>query len=113
MTSPTRRVLAALFAIVAVPLIVSGCGRSAADGRAANNSSDPHVLVFAALPSFRFATQQQTQEPVIKMLEKETGKEVRFESGTDYAAIINGMRDRKIDVADLGPLSYVIAKEQG
>jgi phosphonate transport system substrate-binding protein len=113
MTRPTHRTLAALFAIVAILVIVSGCGRSAANGRAGTNSRDPHVLVFASPPSFRFATLQQSQEPVIEMLKKETGKEVRFETGTDYAAIIKGLRDGKIDVADLGPLSYVLAKEQG
>jgi len=106
------RALTALLAIVAV-LLVSGCGRSAVGGEAGNSSSDPPVLVFAAMPSFLFHTEQRFQEPVIEMLEKETGEEVRFQTGTDYAAIIKGLRDRKIDVALLGPLSYVLAKEQG
>lgn len=113
MTRPPYRALAALFAIVTVLLIMYGCGRGGADSGAGNNGSDPPVLVFTAMPALRFATAQQSQEPVIEMLKKETGKEVRFQTGTNYAAIIKGLRDGKIDVADLSPLTYVLAKEQG
>lgn len=113
MTRPPHRTLVALFAIITVLLIMSGCVQSATDSVAGNNSDHPQVLTFAATPAFRFATEQQFQEPVIEMLKKETGKEVRFQTGTDYAAIIKGLRDGKIDVAALGPLSYVLAKKQG
>lgn len=113
MTRPPYRALAALLAIVAVLLITSGCDRSAADGGAGNNSGDPPVLVFAATPALRFATQRQFQESVIEMLKKETGKEILFQAGTDYAAIIKGLRDGEIDVAALGSLTYVLAERQG
>jgi phosphonate transport system substrate-binding protein len=113
MTRPPHRTLAALFAIISILLIMSGCGQSAAGGRADDNNHDPHVLVFASQPSFRFTTEQQSNETVIEMLEKETGKEFRFQTGTDDAAIIKGLHDGKVDVAALGPLAYVLAKEQG
>lgn len=113
MMRPTRRALAALFAIVAVLLIMSGCGQSAADGRGGDNNHDPRMLVFAVMPAFWFAAEQQSQEALIEMLEKETGRKVRFQTGTDYATVIKGLREGKIDVAALGPLAYVLAKEQG
>jgi phosphonate transport system substrate-binding protein len=71
------------------------------------------VLVFAAVPSYRLATLQQSHQPILEMLKKETGKEVRLRTGTDYTAIIQGLHDGKIDVAALGPFSYVLAKQQG
>ena len=109
----TRRPLVAFFAMVAVLLMMSVCGPSAADGSVGDHNHDPPVLVFASMPAFRFATQRQSQEALIDMLKKETGREVRFQTGTDYATIIKGLREGKIDVASLGPLSYVLAKEQG
>lgn len=113
MTRPTHCTRAALFTIIALLLIMSGCGQSAVPGRAGDDNHDPRVLVFAATPAFRSAVEQQSYEAVIEMLEKETGKQIRFQTGTDYAAIIKGLRDGKIDVAALGPLSYVLARGQG
>ena len=112
MTRPPYRTLAALFAVLAVVLIMSGCDQNAAGNKGGDNH-DPRVLVFAAEPSFRFTTDQQSSEALIEMLEKETGKEIRFQTGTDYATVIKGLRDGKIDVAALGPLSYILAKNQG
>jgi hypothetical protein len=42
-----------------------------------------------------------------------TGLPVRFETGTNYAAILKELREGKIDVASLGPYTYVLAKQQG
>lgn len=108
----SNRSLVAFFT-VAILLIMSGCGQNATNGKAGDNKEDPRVLIFAAAPSFRFPTEQQSNEAVIEMLEKETGKEVHFRVGSDYAALIKDLREEKIDIATLGPLSYVIAKEQG
>jgi phosphonate transport system substrate-binding protein len=113
MTRPTHHTVAALFAAIATLLIASGCIQGGADGGTNSSNGDPQALVFATVPSDRPANQWRDQQPIIEMLEKETGKEIRFQVGTDYAAIIRGLRDKKIDVADLGPFSYVLAKQQG
>jgi phosphonate transport system substrate-binding protein len=46
------------------------------------------------------------------MLERETGTTIEFQNATDYAAVIEGMRAGQIDIALLGPFSYVLAKGQ-
>lgn len=112
MTRPSRGVIA-LFATIVALLIASGCNQSAADGSAGGEGGNAQELVFAALPAQRFAALQQSHQPLLEMLRKETGKEVRFETGTSYAAIIEGLRDGHIDIAALGPLPYVRAKQQG
>jgi len=112
MTRPPHRTVVVLFAVVAALLVASGCNRSAADGGTAENN-DAQVLIFAALPSQRPATVQQSHQPIVEMLKKETGKEVRIVTGTNYAAIIEGLREGKFDVAALGPLPYALAKQQG
>jgi phosphonate transport system substrate-binding protein len=113
MASPAHRVIIALAAAVAVLLIMSGCSQNAASGGADGSRPDPRVLIFASVPSSRQVSLRQHHQPIIDMLEKETGMTVRFETGTDYASIIQELREGKIDVAALGPYTYVRAKQQG
>ena len=48
-----------------------------------------------------------------RYLEKETGiKKVEVFVSTSYAAIIEGMRAKKVDIAQLGELSYIMAAER-
>lgn len=113
MARPTHQTVVALFAAVAILLVASGCVRDAADAGVSGGSDDRQVLVFATVPSDRPSDQYRDQQPIIEMLKKETGREIHFQIGTDYAAIIEGLRDKKIDIADFGPFSYVLAKQQG
>ncbi|MGH3751517.1 MAG: PhnD/SsuA/transferrin family substrate-binding protein [Pseudonocardiaceae bacterium] len=101
MTRSTHRTVAAFFVAAAALLIASGCNPVPGP-----KSDDSHVLVYAAVPSQRPPYLEWTHQPIIEMLKKETGKDVRFQAGTDYAAIIEGLRAGKIDIAALGPLSY-------
>ncbi|WP_461144493.1 phosphate/phosphite/phosphonate ABC transporter substrate-binding protein [Salinifilum aidingensis] len=96
-------------AVAAFALLLSACGPSAAD----RGGGSPDELVFAAVPSEDSANLQQDYAPVIKMLEEETGKKVRFQQATDYAAIIEGQRAGKIDIAKYGPFSYMLARKKG
>lgn len=96
-------------AVAAFALLLSACGPSAAD----QGGGSPHELVFAAVPSEDSANLQQDYAPLIKMLETETGKEVRFQQATDYAAIVEGQRAGKIDIAKYGPFSYMLARKKG
>lgn len=100
-----KRIHSVLAGIAALALL-SGCGPSAAQQR-----SDE--LVFAAVPSEESGTLQQDFQPVLDMLAKETGKKVVFQKATDYAAIIEGQRSGKIDIAKYGPFSYVLARKKG
>src|ERR671916_275241 len=109
----TYHTLVALFAVIVALLTMSGCDQNVTGGEVNNGNRDPDMLVFAAMPTFRFAAAQQSHEAIIEMLEKETGKKIRFQTGSDYAAIIKGLRDGRFDIAALGPLTYILAKEQG
>ncbi|MGH3856783.1 MAG: phosphate/phosphite/phosphonate ABC transporter substrate-binding protein [Pseudonocardiaceae bacterium] len=100
----------ALATALAALLIASGCGQSIAADR---SGGGPPALVFVAVPSLQPANLQQSYEPMLKMLSKEIGREIRVQYATDYAAIITELREGKIDIAALGSLSYVLAKRQG
>lgn len=94
-------------------LALTACGESAGtDANEAASDGDPGTLTFAAVPSEESSTLQAAYEPVIAMLEKETGATIEFQNATDYAAVIEGMRAGQIDLAMFGPFSYVLAKNQ-
>ncbi|MBK1783023.1 phosphate/phosphite/phosphonate ABC transporter substrate-binding protein [Prauserella cavernicola] len=104
--SPTPWRAVGLAAIATVTL--AGCGESAA-----NDSGDSDTLVFASIPSEESTSLQEAFQPVIDLLEEETGKTIEFQQATDYAAIIEGQRAGKIDIAQYGPFSYVLARNSG
>ncbi|KAA9160265.1 phosphate/phosphite/phosphonate ABC transporter substrate-binding protein [Amycolatopsis acidicola] len=91
-------------------LVLTACGSSAAGDAQAG---DPGTLVFAAVPSENAQTMQSAYQPLISMLEKETGKKVEFQNATDYAAVIEAQRSGKVQIAQYGPLSYVLARNSG
>ncbi|WP_236792749.1 phosphate/phosphite/phosphonate ABC transporter substrate-binding protein [Amycolatopsis sp. GM8] len=99
-------------ALTGAALLLTACGQSAAGG-SGGSTRDPGELVFAAVPSENSTDLQQDYQGVINLLQKETGKTVRFQQATDYAAVIEAQRSGKVDIAQYGPLSYVVAKTTG
>ncbi|RKT83166.1 phosphonate transport system substrate-binding protein [Saccharopolyspora antimicrobica] len=109
MLNVSRRLLAVL-ACAALPLGLAACGPSAASDTGARN---PDELVFASIPSEESTSLEQEFKPLVDLLAAETGKKIRVEKATDYAAVIEGQRTGKIDIAMYGPLSYVVARNSG
>jgi phosphonate transport system substrate-binding protein len=100
-----KRILTAL-AICA--LATAGC--SSATG---GSGADADVLRFAAVPSEQNIDATAEYKDIMALIEKNTGKKVQFVRSTDYNAVIEGMVSGKIDLAEFGPLSYVLAKSNG
>lgn len=111
MSTRTRQMLSA-FATLSV-LALSACGASAGEQGSQTGARNPDSLVFAAIPTEDSTTLEQSFTGVMAMLEKETGKKVSFQKATDYAAIIEGQRNSKIDIAVYGPFTYVLARSSG
>ena len=99
----------------AAALALAGCGSSAAasGGSSSAADKDPDQIVFASIPSESATSLEQQYGTVIKVLEKTTGKKITFQNATDYAAVIEGMKAGKIQIAAFGPLSYVEARNNG
>lgn len=97
----------------------AACGQSAADtGTAAaadggSGSGDPDALVFAAVPAEESTDLEASYQPVIDLIEEETGLTVEFRQATDYAAVIEGQLSGQVHLAQYGPLSFVLAQTQG
>lgn len=99
----------AVGAAATLALGMSACGSS--DDNASSDSNDK--LVFAAVPSEDSQSLEAQYEVINKLIKAETGKDVEMQQATDYSAVIEGMRAGKVDMAMMGPFSYIIATDSG
>ncbi|NBA95860.1 phosphonate ABC transporter substrate-binding protein [Pseudomonas sp. R5(2019)] len=51
-------------------------------------------------------------EPMRAHLEHKLGVKVKMFTATDYAGVIEAMRKKRLDIAWLGPLSYILAEKE-
>jgi len=99
---PGRR--AALHAGAALALAAAGLGAAPA-ARAADG-----VLHVSAIPDEAPTELQRKFKPLGEYLKAKTGMDVQFVPVTDYAAVVDGLATRKIDLAWLGGFTFVQAR---
>jgi len=80
---------------------------AAAGGAAVAQTS---VLRVSAIPDEAPTELQRKFKPLGDYLKKETGADVQFTPVTDYAAVVEGLANNKIDLAWLGGFTFVQAK---
>ena len=73
----------------------------------------PEKLVVGAVPSEESSSLVQSYQPLVDALTEELGLEVDFFQATDYAGIIEAQVADRVDLAQYGPFSYVLAKIRG
>ncbi|MEM6830333.1 MAG: phosphate/phosphite/phosphonate ABC transporter substrate-binding protein [Bacteroidota bacterium] len=69
-------------------------------------------LVIGFVPSEEAERMVKNMEPVTGFLESELAIPVKIFQGSDYTAIIEGMRGEKVDIGVFGPFSYVLASNK-
>jgi phosphonate transport system substrate-binding protein len=74
---------------------------------------DPKVLRFSIIPTQESIRELTLYKPVLDLLSKNTGKKIEFYMPTSYSSVVEALLGKWVDVAVLGPESYVIAKNQG
>ncbi len=74
---------------------------------------DPKVLRFSIIPTQESVRELTLYKPVLDLLSKNTGKKIEFYMPTSYASVVEALLGKWVDVAVLGPESYVIARNQG
>ena len=79
---------------------------------AAAACENPDSLTFAIIPTEESVAELQLYKPVTDRLAKLTGKKIEFFMPTSYASVVEGMLSKFVDVAVLGPYSYVIASSK-
>jgi len=75
----------------------------------AQGCEDPKVLKFSIIPTQESVRELTLYKPVLDLLSKNTGKKIEFYMPTSYASVVEALMGKWVDVAVLGPESYVIA----
>ena len=70
---------------------LSGCSGSDSGSDAKTAQGFPETLTLAAVPAENSADLKASYDPLIKLLEKETGSKVEFVQASDYAGVVEGM----------------------
>ncbi|ABX35976.1 phosphonate ABC transporter, periplasmic phosphonate-binding protein [Delftia acidovorans SPH-1] len=73
-------------------------------------AAEPAVLRVSAIPDEAPTELQRKFEPLGKYLSAQTGMKVVFTPVTDYAAVVESLATRKLDLAWLGGFTFVQAK---
>lgn len=108
-----RHALTAAAVAAGVALVMSGCSSSDSGSDTQTEQGFPETLKLAAVPSESSADLQASFDPLIKLIEKESGSTVEFVQASDYAGVIEGLIADNVDLAFLGPFSYVVAGING
>lgn len=69
------------------------------------------TIVFAPLPMENIKTVLTQFNPMIKYLEKQLNKKIVLDYNQNYADILQKFKQKKIDIAYLGPLPYIALKD--
>ncbi len=78
----------------------------------AQECENPEALTFAIIPTEETVAELELYKPVTDRLAELTGKKIEFFMPTSYASVVEGMLSDFVDVAVLGPYSYVIANDK-
>lgn len=78
----------------------------------AQDCENPKVLKFSLVPTQDSVRELGYYKPILDQLAKNTGKKVEFYMPTSYSSVVEALLGKWVDVAVLGPESYVIAKNQ-
>ena len=79
---------------------------------AASRADDPATLRIGLLPGEAAQTVIRLNEPLRADLERRLRMPVEMIVGTDYAATAEALRFGRIDIAYLGPVTYVLERER-
>lgn len=79
---------------------------------AAQPCENPRVLKFSLVPTQDSLRELGYYKPVLDQLARNTGKRLEFYMPTSYSSVVEALLGKWVDVAVLGPESYVIARSK-
>ncbi len=107
-----KRIVKRFQTATAGALAALGLFAAAGTAAVAAECEDPKELTFAIIPTEETVAELQLYQPITDRMEKLTGKKIQFFMPTSYASVVEGLLSKFIDVAVLGPYSYVIANNK-
>ena len=101
-----------LLTISAAVTLTLSMGLGSSTTAHAAECENPDSLTFAMIPTEESVAELELYQPVTKRMEELTGKKIEFFMPTSYASVVEGLLSQFVDVAVLGPYTYVIANEK-
>jgi phosphonate transport system substrate-binding protein len=93
-------------------LAAFGAAAVAAPAWAQTKCEDPKVLRFSLVPTQDSVRELTYYKPILDQLAKNTGRKIEFYMPTSYSSVVEALLGKWVDVAVLGPESYVIARSK-
>lgn len=91
---------------------VAAFGLGASQPTFAAECENPDALTFAMVPTEETVAELELYKPVTDRMAKMTGKKIEFFMPTSYASVVEALLGGFVDVAVLGPYTYVIANSK-
>lgn len=92
--------------------LVAAFGLGASQQAFAAQCENPDALTFAMVPTEETVAELELYKPVTDRMAKLTGKKIQFFMPTSYASVVEALLGGFVDVAVLGPYTYVIANSK-
>ncbi|ARU63699.1 phosphonate ABC transporter substrate-binding protein [Tumebacillus avium] len=110
-----RKSTLSLILMLVMALVIVGCGGGTSEPKQEDNGQNaaPATSLSVGLIPAETKISPETLEKFRAYLEKETGLKVTMNNYPDYNGVVEALNFNKLDVAYLGPLTYVIAHEKG
>ena len=87
-------------------------GLSFSTSALAASCENPDSLTFAIIPTEETVAELELYKPITDRMAELTGKKISFFMPTSYASVVEGLLSHFVDVAVLGPYTYVIASDK-
>jgi len=112
--------LVAIVAALGLSLVLTGCSSPTGSNTPSNTTAKIEEplevretsLLFGIIPHEKPESLLVERKPLKDYLQKELGVPVDIFIATDYTGVIEAMKSNKVDFAEFGPFSYVLAREQ-
>lgn len=104
-----RTIVAASARRTLLQSVIFAAGIAVAGQSMAQSCEDPKVLKFSIIPTQETIRELTLYKPVMDLMAKNTGKKIEFYMPTSYASVVEALMGKWVDIAMLGPESYVLA----
>ncbi|TFE00158.1 phosphate/phosphite/phosphonate ABC transporter substrate-binding protein [Jeotgalibacillus sp. R-1-5s-1] len=99
-------------AALSTALILAACGNAEDSEDSDQRSSDEEAFTIGVIPAQTEGEMEGAMNKLQEILTEELGRETKIDVYPDYNGVVEAMNYDQIDMAYLGPLTYVIAQER-
>ncbi|RNF39860.1 phosphate/phosphite/phosphonate ABC transporter substrate-binding protein [Planococcus salinus] len=97
--------------LIFLTAILSACGNSEDDSSSPETGEQQDAFTIGVIPAQTEGEMEGAMEKLQSILSEELNREVEIEVYPDYNGVVESMNYNQIDMAYLGPLTFVIAEQ--